>query len=135
PRAVVDAFGGIPDANCTDTAYTLKTRPFSFYNPQYSSRYARNTIGDANYNALQVTLRKRFSNGIQFDLNYTFSKSLDISSDAERVTTHGGLGGLVVNAFAPNQLRGVSDFDTPHQINANWVVELPFGRGKPIARN
>jgi hypothetical protein len=68
-------------------------------------------------------------------LNYTFSKSLDISSDAERVGTWGGLGGLVVNAFSPNQLRGVSDFDTPHQINANWIIELPFGKGKPIARN
>jgi hypothetical protein len=60
---------------------------------------------------------------------------MDISSDVERVTWGGGLGGLVVNAFSPNQLRGVSDFDTPHQINANWIVELPFGKGKPIARN
>ena len=27
----------------------------------------------------------------------------------------------------------VSDFDTTHQFNANWVVELPFGRGKALA--
>jgi len=28
----------------------------------------------------------------------------------------------------PDQLRGVSDFDTRHQINSNWVYDLPFGR-------
>jgi hypothetical protein len=134
-QAVIDAFGGIPDANVGDTSYTLRTGPFSYYNRQYSSLYAWSTIGNANYNALQVTLRKRFSSGIQFDINYTFSKSMDISSDAERVTWGGGLGGLVINAFSPNQLRAVSDFDTPHQINANWIVELPFGRGRRIGRN
>jgi hypothetical protein len=134
-QAVIDAFGGIPDANFGDTSYTLNTGPFSYYNRQYSSLYAWSTIGNANYNALQVTLRKRFSSGIQFDINYTFSKSMDISSDAERVTWGSGLGGLVINAFSPNQLRAVSDFDTPHQINANWIVELPFGRGKRIGRN
>jgi hypothetical protein len=32
-------------------------------------------------------------------------------------------------------LHGVSDLDTPHQLNANWIIELPFGKGKPIARN
>lgn len=134
-QAVIDAFGGIPDANLNDISYTLNTGPFSYYNRQYSSLYTWSTIGNASYNAFQVTIRKRFSSGVQFDFNYTFSKSMDISSDAERITTHGGLGGLVVNAFSPNQLRGVSDFDTPHQINANWIVELPFGKGKPIARN
>ena len=41
----------------------------------------------------------------------------------------------MVNAFAPNQNRGVSDFDTTHQFNANWIAELPFGRGKHFARD
>jgi len=35
-----------------------------------------------------------------------------------------------VNAFSPNQARAVSDFDTTHQINANWIAELPFGNGR-----
>ncbi|MDQ2843189.1 MAG: hypothetical protein M3Y72_19560, partial [Acidobacteriota bacterium] len=108
---------------------------FSFYNPQYSSLYAWSTIGNSSYNALQVSLRKRFSAGLQFDLNYTFSKSMDISSDAERITPYSGLGGQVINPYSPNQLRAVSDFDTPHQINANFILELPFGKGKAIAHN
>ncbi len=35
-----------------------------------------------------------------------------------------------MNAWAPKALYAVSDFDTTNQINANWIYELPFGRGK-----
>ena len=80
-------------------------------------------------------MTKRLSRGLQFNAAYTFSKSMDISSDAERIRPYSGLGGQVINAFAPNQLRAVSDFDTPHQINANFIVELPFGKGRLIGRN
>jgi hypothetical protein len=134
-QANIDAYGGIPDANLANVSYNLVTGPFSFYNPQYSSLYTWSTIGNSSYNAFQASLRKRFEAGVQFDINYTFSKSMDISSDAERIRPYGGLGGQVINAFSPNQLRAVSDFDTPHQINANFILELPFGRGKYFGRN
>ncbi len=134
-QADIDVFGDLTDANLPNTTYTLNTGPYSYFNSQFSSLYAWSTIGNSDYNALQVMLRKRFSSGIQFDLNYTFSKSMDISSDAERIAPYSGLGGQIINAFSPNQLRAVSDFDTPHQINGDWIVELPFGKGKPFARN
>jgi hypothetical protein len=72
------------------------------------------------------------SSGLQFDLNYTFSKSIDIGSNAERINEFEGFGfaSQVINSWSPNQLRAVSDFDTTHQINANFVYELPFGRGR-----
>jgi len=72
------------------------------------------------------------SHGIQFDLNYTYSKSIDLSSDASRIGAEGGLGGQVINPWSPKGLRAVSDFDLTHQFNANWIVELPFGKGKWI---
>jgi len=73
---------------------------------------------------------------VQFDFNYTWSKSIDIASDAQRIQgTTGGLGGQVINVWSPDQHRSVSDFDTTHQINANFVAELPFGRGKWLARD
>jgi hypothetical protein len=105
--------------------------PFNFYNPQYTALYAWSTIGKSSYNAAQFTLRSPSTHGVQFDFNYTLSKSLDTCSDAERVGTFGGLC-AVINTWAPNQLRGPSDFDTRHLINANAVVELPFGRGRKI---
>jgi hypothetical protein len=80
------------------------------------------------------------SNGIQFDLNYTYSKSIDISSDAERVgpASNGSLLGLnnnIINAWNPNAQKGVSSFDATHQINSNWIIEMPFGRGRKLAGN
>jgi hypothetical protein len=75
------------------------------------------------------------SHGVQFDFNYTFSKSIDISSDATRIGAWGGLGGQIINSWNPNAMRGVSDYDAKHQFNANWIAELPFGKGKPLAGN
>lgn len=102
--------------------------PFNFFSPQYTALYAWSTIGKSSYNAGQFTLRSPAAHGVQFDFNYTVSKSLDTCSDAERVNTFGGLC-AVINTFAPAQLRGPSDFDTRHLINSNAVIELPFGRG------
>jgi hypothetical protein len=110
-----------------------KTGPYTFVDPQFAALYAWRSVGAAAYNALQVNLHKHMSHGVQFDVNYTYSRSFDISSDASRITAEGGLGGQVINPWQPNALRAVSDFDLTHQINANWIAELPFGRGRWIA--
>lgn len=103
--------------------------PFQFYNPQFTALYAWSSIGKSAYNAGQLILRSRPKHGLQMDFNYTFSQSLDVCSDAERVPQFGGLC-AVINTWSPNQLRGPSDFDARHQINSNWVYELPLGRGQ-----
>jgi len=138
--------GGIPDAtgdpNCGQTGHPLcqyypSPGPNSFYNPQYVSLFALRSIGFSNYNALQATLRHQMSHGVQFDLNYTYSKSIDLCSGAERLGNTGSLnfsgGCQMFNAWSPNLFRAVSDFDTTHQLNANWIVDLPFGRKRAIA--
>ena len=109
-------------------------------NNQATSMFAWSSIGRSYYNALQASLRKQFSNGVQFDFNYTYSKSIDITSNATRLAFSssinvGSPGSRLANAFDPNGRRAVSDFDTTHQINANWIVELPFGKGKHFAGN
>jgi hypothetical protein len=84
---------------------------------------------------------RRHVGGMEFDLNYTYSKSLDENSNAERVNEYEngtGIGsgsavaysGQVINSWDTKGLYGPSDFDTTHQINANWVYDMPFGRGK-----
>jgi hypothetical protein len=105
---------------------------YAYYNPQYSSLYGWFSNGNSSYNAAQFSLRRRMVHGLQFDLNYTFSKSIDAGSNAERINQFegGGFASQVINSWFPNQLRAVSDFDNRHQFNANWVWELPFGRGK-----
>ncbi|MBZ5528257.1 MAG: carboxypeptidase-like regulatory domain-containing protein, partial [Acidobacteriia bacterium] len=115
--------------------YPTKLGPNAFFNQQFKSLYAWRSKGNANYHAMQVNIRKKMAHGVQFDFNYTFSKSIDIFSDAERVGPWSGLGGQVINSWDPNARRAVSDFNLKHQINANWIVELPFGKGKLIGKN
>ncbi len=109
---------------------TPVTGPNSFYNSQYSSLWDWRSIGYSNYNALQVGLHRQMSHGVLFGLNYTYSKSNDIASQAERGIHY--LTDSIINPWSPNQMYGPSDFDLRHQINGFWVVELPFGRGKRI---
>jgi len=124
---------GIPATSCYPSCATVngQPHPFAFYSPQFSSLYAWRSIGNSNYNAGQFSLRHH-SGGLAFDLNYTYSKSIDIGSNAERINEFEGFGfaSQIINAWAPNQLRAVSDYDARHQINANWVYELPVGQGK-----
>lgn len=108
--------------------------PFQYYQPQFSSLYGWQTRGNSTYNGLQVSLRHSLASGLLFDINYTFSKSIDVGSNAERVNGFESTGlafnSQVINAFSPNLWRAASDFDTTHQINANWVWDLPFGHGR-----
>jgi hypothetical protein len=126
----------VADLNCTPACSQLPgqsaPQPFNFWDDQFSSLYAWRSIGNSNYHGLQLTLRHAMSRGLQFDFNYTYSKSIDIGSNAERINEFEGFGfaSQVINSWVPGQLRGVSDFDMKHQINSNWVYELPFGRGR-----
>jgi hypothetical protein len=138
--------GGIPDASgdpsCGQAGhplcqYYIQGGPFAFYDQQYVSLMALRSIGFSNYNALQATLRHEMRRGVQFDFNYTYSKSIDLCSDAERVGSYSSLnfngGCQIFNAWSPYLFRAVSDFDTTHQVNANWILDLPFGHGRAIA--
>ncbi|MGA7909632.1 MAG: carboxypeptidase-like regulatory domain-containing protein [Candidatus Sulfotelmatobacter sp.] len=117
------------------------TKPYQFWDPQWSSLYVWSSVGNSAYNALQTSLRRRMSGGLQFDFNYTYSKSIDLGSDAERVNQYeggsgnvgGGFASYIMNTWSPNQNRAVSDFDATHQFNANWMYQLPVGKGKHYA--
>jgi hypothetical protein len=146
--ADIDSYGGIGDNIGSGSYYfngppgLLRNNSGQFLNNQAFSMYGWSSIGNSSYNALQVNLRKQFSQGVQFDLNYTYSKSLDITSAASRVgfavygyTNIGLVGSRLANAFSPNLARAPSDFDLTHQLNLNWVAELPLGKGRAFASN
>jgi hypothetical protein len=113
-----------------------------YLNNQAISAFAWSSVGNSNFNALQASLRKQFSGGLQFDVNYTYSKSIDATSTASRVgfalvgyQNIGLVGSRLENAFNPNSQRSVSDFDLTHQLNANWIADLPFGKGRHFGAN
>ncbi len=116
--------------------------PYSFFHDQFASLYAWRNIGTSDYNALQVTYNAHLGANLQGQFNYTFSKSLDEASAAERIGPYEGTGGtgndlngggIVINSWDPLSLRGLSDFNAFNQINANLVYRLPFGKGQRLA--
>jgi hypothetical protein len=113
---------------------------FAFFADQYDSLAAISSIGRSNYNAMIVTLHKRFSRGYQFDVNYTLSESKDMGSNVERGSAFGNFGaggysGFLINSFDPDANYGISDFDVRHQVNVNGIFDLPFGRSRRFGAN
>jgi hypothetical protein len=109
-----------------------------FWQQQFSSLYAWSSIGTSSYNALQLILRHPSGHGLTVDVNYTFSKSLDMGSAAERSNefssdSYGGAG--IQNSWNPKLNKAVSDFDTRHLISLDWVYAVPAGRGKAVLGN
>ncbi len=100
----------------TPTASVNSTRPFDPGLLTSMERFigANNT----NYNALQLTLNRRYVNGFVLSSSYTYSKAFDLYSSAAI--------GLTSNPFNVNFDRGLADFDRTHVFNASVVWELPF---------
>jgi hypothetical protein len=106
---------------------------WSFYAPQQSSLNAWMNNGAATFNSATITLRRALSNGFAFDFNYTLSHSIDRGGGAE--AGRGAYGGLMLDPYDYTAYRGSSDFDVRHNINANLLYELPFGKGKMLMRD
>jgi len=87
------------------------------------------------YNAAQFRIEKRFSNGLQFLVNYTISKSIDDASvQGENDTGQGGF----LHLRDPNNReleRGLSQFDIPQVLGIAYVYDLPVGRGKLVGKS
>jgi len=133
----IPSYGGASNPNCGTAgnlpcSYLPTTGQYTFYNPQFATAYMWKSMSTSSYNAMQVSLQHKITHGLQFDFNYTFSKSLDLASDAERVGTINGTGSQIINAWEPNQFYGPSDFDATHQFTADWVWNMPFGRNQAI---
>lgn len=86
----------------------------------------------SSYNGLSGKLEKRFSSGLQFLAAYTYAKSLDYGGSA--ASGGGSVGGpqTITNIRAGH---GPSGFDVKHRFVANYLYELPFGKGKKWISN
>jgi len=83
--------------------------------PVFSNVFAQDTIANSSYNSLQADLEKRFSNGLQLQAAYTYSKSMDQASSFEDL----------LNPFNPRASRSLSLFDARHRFVVSYVYQLP----------
>jgi len=106
---------------------------YTFFNIQGSSMPTWMNAGVAAFHGLTASLRRTFRNGIGFDFNYTWSHSIDNGSSTE--SGAGKQGAAIQNIFNTKEFRGSSDFDIRHNISANYLFELPFGKNKAFFGN
>ena len=111
------------------TTQLQKYRPF----PQFTDVQIQfPTNGVSNYYAALVRADKRFSHGLSFGANYTWSKYL--GNITEPGTALGnGVGNLIYqDAYSTDRHAnyGPTADDVKHRVNFHWIYELPFGKGR-----
>lgn len=98
----------------------------------YSSTGLIAGIANSSYNALEASLRKRFSHGISFLASYTFSKSIDDASSFNLTGSSSkplaGENDLAQNPFNLGAERGRSLFDSRHRFVLSYQWSLPLWR-------
>lgn len=135
-RVALPSVGGqnVTDYTFLQSGARWDDKPFSifdntFVHPQYAALNTWSTFALSNYNSAQLSVRRQLADDVTFDFNYTFSHSLDNASGLQN-TANFGLASLIFNPLRPDQNYADSDFDVRHNITANWLVGVPFGRGK-----
>ncbi len=106
---------------------------YTFFAQQGSTLPMWMNAGEADFHGMTVSLRRRFSNGFQYDFNYTLSHSIDNGSAAE--SGAGEQGASIQDIYNLSAFRGSSDFDIRHNFNANVLYALPVGKGKSLLKN
>jgi outer membrane receptor protein involved in Fe transport len=90
--------------------------------PRYTTNLAISNDATAWYNGLQAEWAKRLSNGLSFTASYTWSKSMDTTSEATFV----GTGDSNNNGPNRNYSKGYSRFHTPHRFTLSGSYKLPW---------
>ncbi len=89
-------------------------------------------IANSSYNALEASLKKRFSHGVSFLASYTFSKTIDDASSFNMTGSASkpvaGENDLAQNPFNLAAERGRSLFDSRHRLVLSYQWSLPFWR-------
>jgi hypothetical protein len=102
--------------------------------PRFSTVTEYNTVAVSNYNGLNVSFQHRFAHGLQTQVNYSWGHALDEVSNGGFNPFYApstGAGASILFPANNQNLRqfnyGNADYDTRHNINANYVYELPKG--------
>jgi len=110
---------GPNDANPTSTADINSRRPYAAIPGSIEQDHK---WGASHYDGLEVSLKKTYTNGMQFNANYVWGKSMDFQDSDHKAT--GEMGNN------PKVDYGRSDFMQKYVIKLSGVYELPLGQGK-----
>jgi hypothetical protein len=98
--------------------------------PNFGNIQAREMSGEGSYKGLDLSFEKRFTNGYGYRASYTIGESRDQAPEHLNASS-----GRAQNSRDLESWEGPSDFDIRHRFVANFIVELPFGEGKPMLQD
>ncbi|HWP42733.1 MAG TPA: TonB-dependent receptor, partial [Blastocatellia bacterium] len=102
---------------------------FFVANPNANFARVLGNFSYSNYHSLQLEFRRRFSSGLSFQANYTLARSFtDSNGSQSTLESYRSLRNLRLD-YAP------SDQDQRHRFVANFIYDLPFGRGRRYLSN
>ncbi len=107
--------------------------PNMFFHPQYAAFSAFSSVAKSNYHGAVFSFRQRLGQTLSYDVNYTLSVSKDNASGLQTGTSYGSQ--FILNALRPDDNYSYSDFDARHVLNANFILQAPFGRGRTYFSN
>jgi Carboxypeptidase regulatory-like domain/TonB-dependent Receptor Plug Domain/TonB dependent receptor len=107
-------------------------QPVNGVTPYPNFGYLERQTAQANgiYHGLESSIERRFHNGLSLKAAYTWSKSIDNAPEELE-----GNGIAIQNGQNLAAMRGLSDFDIPQRVVVSYVLELPFGKGKPFLQS
>jgi hypothetical protein len=117
--ALATGVGFTPPNPFTGVPYYYKNAVNSYFQnfPQYSGvSDTTSFVGNENWNALEISIRQRPAYGLNWMLNYTYSKSIDDL-------------GTFRTEYNDRLDRSISNGDLPQSLTATVVYQLPFGKG------
>jgi hypothetical protein len=97
---------------------------YTYIAPTFYSR----SVGSSNYNALQFSLDQRYTNGLAYQVAYTWSKSINVGGDG-----YFGVEGTVSQDpynLAAYGGRSVAGNDLTNILSVNLLYQVPVGKGK-----
>ena len=100
------------------TSTTISRQQLLLPYPQYGAITTTTNDGYSWYHSVQLRLEKRFTKGLTVAGNYTFSKYMQATE--------------LLNSGDAKPTRMISDQDIPHRLAADWIYQLPFGKGHRI---
>jgi hypothetical protein len=128
--------GGVVQTRPTSAACTAADpSPFQALVTQSGSVTLTTSNAMMNYNALQTTFRQRAARGLQYTLNYTWSRAMTNSIGFFGAPSINGANNYAENGYDNHAEYGPTGQDVRNSVNGNLVYELPFGRGRKFGSN
>jgi hypothetical protein len=87
-------------------------------------------FSNSNYHGMNARLERRFSSGFTVLAAYTWGHAIDLAS---AINGEDDYSQIPQNAFDIRAERGNAAFDIRQRLSVSYIVELPFGKGKPWA--